>query len=233
MTGNVTIGSGSSLEASSFNLNVGGNWSNSGTFTADNSTVVFNGTAAQTITGSNTFNNLTISKTTSGEGVVASANQTVNGILYLNSPNHSASAGALDLGSYTLNMGANATTTGTGDVTGTVSRSTFFTSTVYTFGNQYSSIIFNSSATLPSTLSVTISLGTAPGWKTNAILRQYTMSKTGVSASSLATITIHYLDTELNSNTETVAASIPEKGQIPRRTARGPACRSRLANAGR
>ena len=97
VTGNLTIGSGTSLEASSFNLSVGGNWSNSGTFIPDNSTVVFNGTAPQSVTGSNTFNNLTIYKSVAGDGISASANQTVNGILYLNSPNHSASAGALDI----------------------------------------------------------------------------------------------------------------------------------------
>jgi len=207
VTGNVTIGSGTSLEASSFNLSVGGNWSNSGTFIPDNSAIIFNGSAAQSVTGSNTFNNLTISKTSSGEGVAASANQTVNGILSLNSPNHSASAGALDLGSHTLNMGANATTTGTGDVTGTVNRTTLVASKTYTFGNQYSSISFASSGVIPSTISLNISLGAAPSWKTDGILRHYIMTDTGAvggGGGAKATLVVHYLDTELNSNTESL-----------------------------
>jgi len=205
VTGNLTIGSGTSLEASSFNLSVGGNWSNSGTFIPDNSTVVFNGTAPQSVTGSNTFNNLTIYKSVAGDGISASANQTVNGILYLNSPNHSASAGALDLGSYTLNMGTNATTTGTGDVTGTVRRTTLVASTTYTFGNQYSSISFASSGAIPSTISLNISLGAAPSWKTDGILRHYIMTDTGaVGGGAFATLTVHYLNSELNSNTESL-----------------------------
>jgi len=199
--------SGSASATALNDISIAGNWSNSssGSFTPGSNTVIFNGATAQTISGVNTFNNLTITKTAAGEGVSATANQTVNGILNLNSPNNSATTGVLDLGSHTLSMGQYATTTGTGDVTGTVSRNTLAASTTYTFGNQYSSISFASSGSLPSTISLTISLGGAPSWKTDAIQRVYAMAQTGASSGGAkATILIHYLDTELNSNTETL-----------------------------
>ena len=41
-------------------LGIGGNWSNSGTFTDQSGTVTFNGSGAQTISGTNTFYDLTI-----------------------------------------------------------------------------------------------------------------------------------------------------------------------------
>ncbi|MFA6492866.1 MAG: fibronectin type III domain-containing protein [Patescibacteria group bacterium] len=44
-------------------FNVAGNWTNSDTFTAGASTVTFNGTTTQTITGANTWYNLTIANT--------------------------------------------------------------------------------------------------------------------------------------------------------------------------
>ena len=44
-------------------INVGGNWSNSGTFSALTGTVFFNGSGAQTISGTNTFYDLTINNT--------------------------------------------------------------------------------------------------------------------------------------------------------------------------
>ena len=56
--GDVTITSGTLELSGSTNLNVTGDWSNSGTFTANTSTVTLTGTT-QTISGANTFYNLT------------------------------------------------------------------------------------------------------------------------------------------------------------------------------
>ena len=58
--GNITITSGT-LDAVGFQINIAGNWSNSGTFTHNNNTVVFdNGLAAQTVNpGASSFFNLT------------------------------------------------------------------------------------------------------------------------------------------------------------------------------
>ena len=45
------------------NVNVSGNWTNNGTFTSGNNTVTFDGDDLQTITGTNSFYNLTIANT--------------------------------------------------------------------------------------------------------------------------------------------------------------------------
>ena len=74
---NITINSGGALTISGSNaLTVAGNWSNSGTFTANSSTVHFNGSAAQTIGGSfaGTFSTLRVNNTT---GVTLGAAQTI------------------------------------------------------------------------------------------------------------------------------------------------------------
>lgn len=60
---NITINSGSQFALNGFNLTVGGNWVNNGTFTTNvGTTVTFNGSAAQSIsnTGTITFKGLTI-----------------------------------------------------------------------------------------------------------------------------------------------------------------------------
>ena len=75
---NITINVGSSLAITASNLlNVNGNWTNNGTFTANTSTVLLTN-GAQTISGTNTFNNLTIG----GTGLKTfGTTPTVNGIL--------------------------------------------------------------------------------------------------------------------------------------------------------
>ena len=74
---NITINSGGALTIIGSNaLTVAGNWSNSGTFTANSSTVHFNGSAAQTMVGSSagTFSTLSVNNTT---GVTLGAAQTI------------------------------------------------------------------------------------------------------------------------------------------------------------
>ncbi len=58
ISGDVTINATASLTAGPSSWNVGGNWINSGTFTADTSTITLNGTS-QNINGSSSFYNLT------------------------------------------------------------------------------------------------------------------------------------------------------------------------------
>ena len=201
VNGNATLTAGTYIPGITTNLL--GNWTNNGaTFTDANGTVNFNGSSAQTIGGSatNTFKNITVNNSA---GVTASFDQTVNGVLNLLAANASSTKGSLDMGAHTLNMGPNGTNTGTGDVTGTVARSSFSPSVTYTYGNPYSTISFTDVGNL-SFLSVTISLGAVPSWKTDAIQRIYSMTQTGAVSGTIATIMIHYLDTELNSNTESL-----------------------------
>ena len=82
--GDITIGSGTKIDANSLNLFVGGNWLNNGgsLTTPLTGTVTFNGPGAQSIAGSSntTFNNLTIDNTS---GVTINSNLTTVGGVYL------------------------------------------------------------------------------------------------------------------------------------------------------
>ena len=85
---NVTISAGGTLRIAQPNtLSVYGNWSNNGTFTADSvSTVQFTGSAAQAISGPNTFRNLTINNSNGVTITSGTANkETVYGIITLTS----------------------------------------------------------------------------------------------------------------------------------------------------
>ena len=100
--GNFTIGASNTFAAGAFAHSVGGNWSNSGTFTANTSTVTFNGTAAQTIGGAatTTFNNLKINN---ASGVTLGNSPTVSGLLTLTN-------GIMTTGANTLEVTSNCTT---------------------------------------------------------------------------------------------------------------------------
>ncbi len=98
-------------------------------------------------------------------------------------------------------MGANATTIGTGDVTGIIKRTTISPEITYTFGNQHMSVFFPNDGTLPTEISAKVSIGTAPSWKTGAINRDVEIIQTGGSGTQ-ALFTYHYLDSELNGNDE-------------------------------
>jgi gliding motility-associated-like protein len=182
-TGAITMGSGT--------LTVSGNWTNNGTFTAGTGTVNFNG-SSQTIAPV-TYNNLTINQ--SGGNATLAADATVNGILSLSSGNLAVTD------PYVLTMGGSATTTGAKDVTGIVKRTSLVAATSYTFGNEYTTISFRNEGTLPTEISVKISIGSAPSWKTGAVQRTYDIIRTGGSGTAVA-LSLHYLDTELNGNTE-------------------------------
>ncbi len=84
-SGSFTIGSLNSFAAGAFSHTIGGDFSNSGTFTATGSTITLNGTADQLINGSTatTFNNLTINKASGG--VTLGNSPTVGGTLTLTS----------------------------------------------------------------------------------------------------------------------------------------------------
>ncbi len=61
----ITIAAAGTLLGQSSTINIGGNWSNNGTFTAATSTVILNGTGTQSITsGGSAFNNLTVTNST-------------------------------------------------------------------------------------------------------------------------------------------------------------------------
>jgi hypothetical protein len=96
-------------------------------------------------------------------------------------------------------MGASATTTGTGDVTGIVKRNTIVANTPYTFGQQFTTVTF-SGGTMPTPVSVVITIGTASLGKTSGVKRTYEINPTGGSGGTVAA-NLHFLSGELNSNT--------------------------------
>ncbi len=71
--------------------------------------------------------------------------------------------------------------------------------TAYTFGNPNVQITYTA-ATAPNPTAVRL-VKSAPGGKTGAVTRTYTITPTGGSGFT-ATVRLHYLDSELNSNTE-------------------------------
>ncbi len=110
--GAFTIGSGTTFSAGSFNHTIKGNFSNSGTFTPSTSTVIMNGSAAQTIGGSNptTFNSLTVNNTTAS---LPSATVTLNNAVTVNGALSLTRGYIVSTASNILNMVAGSSTSGT------------------------------------------------------------------------------------------------------------------------
>lgn len=168
-------------------------------------TLVFANAAAITLPASiitGNVNNFTIS---GFGGVTASSDFTIAGILTLESANPSSTKGSLHLwdGSShkTLTMGALATTTGIGDVTGIISRNYFTSGIRYTFGSEHTNISFIPGGTFPNNIQVKITIGAPPSWKPDAINRVYDFIQSG-GVNCLATIATCYLESELNGNSE-------------------------------
>ncbi len=81
--GSITIGNGTTLASNNKTINVGGSFTNNGTFTQGTSSVVLDGSAAQIVGGTTatTFNNLTVNNTSTGVSVTRDI--TVNGAFTL------------------------------------------------------------------------------------------------------------------------------------------------------
>ncbi|HJT68495.1 MAG TPA: choice-of-anchor Q domain-containing protein [Pyrinomonadaceae bacterium] len=195
---NVQIDSGATLAGvSATTINVSGNWTNNGTFTANSNTVNFNGSGAQVIGGSaaTTFNNLTIAN--AGSGVSLGQNANVNGVLTLTND--------LSTAANVLTMPNTGTSTGTGDVIGNVKRTGFTGGgSALSFGNPFNSIGFAAAGSVPTDVTVNL-VKAAPISGVAlpvAVQRLYTITPTGGSGFS-ATLRLHYLDPELNANDET------------------------------
>lgn len=101
----LTISSGT-FDANNFILNLGGQWTNSGTFVPGTGTVNLNGTGTQMITrtGGETFYNFTVNKPSGS--VLLVNNVTVTNTLTMTSGN-------IDCQSYTLTLGTSVASTGT------------------------------------------------------------------------------------------------------------------------
>lgn len=109
LNGSLTIASGITLDNSANNRNIAlaGNWiNNGGSFTAGTGTVTFNGSGAQSVSGTSSFNNLVVSKSSGNLTLSGAGTTTVNGILTLTSGNIASSA------THGLSLGLTATVSG-------------------------------------------------------------------------------------------------------------------------
>ncbi|WP_395064145.1 hypothetical protein [Flavobacterium sp.] len=147
-------------------------------------------------------NNLTL---IGSGGITSQGDFALNGVLNLASINPSATKGLLDMWdgttAKTITLGINAINIGPGDTTGINARTSFTPGVNYTLGSPFMKVYFNNIGTLPSQLSLKLSIGTNPSWRTGAINREIEVIQTGAVATS-GIVSFHYLDSELNGNNE-------------------------------
>lgn len=192
--GNFTINGSNTVDAGSHNFNVvGASLTVTGTFTGNTSTVTLNGAVAQTILGNGTknFSGLTINN---ASGVTVNdttpvVDATVSGALTLTT-NLTIAAGAV--------VQQSGTSAGAGDAIGTIRR-TDLGVTARAFGNLNNTIAVDT-GTAPTQMDVTLALVAPPDF-TTSVTRTYTLTPTGGSGIS-ATVKLHYLNAQLNGNTE-------------------------------
>ncbi|MBX9886313.1 MAG: hypothetical protein K2Y30_00075 [Flavobacteriaceae bacterium] len=173
--------------------------------TTAGSTVIFESDELQTISSgafvSNTIPNLTINNEV---GVTSNSDLTITGILNLLSANPSDVKGTFDTGTKIITMGVDAVTVGDGDLTGIVQRNSFVANKDYSFNDKNMVVYFENTGTLPTSISVKLSIGANPSWKTSGVKRVYALIQTGAVGTSptAATIKAGYLDSEINNNDE-------------------------------
>jgi len=192
--GNFTINGSNTVDAGSHNFNVvGASFTVTGTFTGNTSTVTFNGAVAQTILGNGTknFSGLTINN---ANGVTVNdttpaVDASVSGALTLTT-NLTIATGAV--------VQQSGTSAGAADAIGTIRR-TDLGVTARAFGNSNNTIAIDS-GTPPTQMDVTLALVAPPDF-TTSVTRTYTLTPTGGAGIS-ATVKLHYLNAQLNGNTE-------------------------------
>ena len=157
VVGGVTLQAGTTLNANGLNVSVGGDWLNSGAFTAGPA-VTFNGTGAQGLTkaGGESFNGLTINK---ASGTISlNSSLTVNGAFAL-------TQGTLAIGANTLTL--NSTVTGGGSLTSGATGKVSYNQAVAgqsVLAGLYGNLSFgDSSKTLASTGTIGIAASFTPG----------------------------------------------------------------------
>ncbi|MEI6946486.1 T9SS type A sorting domain-containing protein [Paraflavisolibacter sp. H34] len=194
LNGNLAINTSATFNASSYTHVLFGNWTNNGTFTAGTGTIEFQGHQDNHISGTNTFNNLTVNISSGSHHVELLNDATAATVNMLN--------GYLNTGSRTLTL--TNTRTGNGSILGTIKRShTFAPNTSYAFESPANTITF-SAANAVSAITVTSSPAPVGDFPYGASLnRAYTVSVAGTFPAASATLRLHYEDEELNGNTET------------------------------
>lgn len=114
VNGDITINSGSTFNGDVYNLNLYGNWNNSGTFVPVTGAVLLNGTS-KTITGNTTFNKVTVY----GSYTVAGSDITYNGWLNITTGASYVAGGGTAIVNGDLTNSGTLTSTGTTTFSGT------------------------------------------------------------------------------------------------------------------
>ena len=191
LAGNLTIGAGSTLNLNSAfgsDLNIGGNWINSGTFVPNTRLVEFRGITAQTLTGATTFDFLTLNNST-GLTLQPSSAVTVNQTLTLTS-------GRLTIGTNNLTVGGSLTGFSNSNYivtnnSGLLRRTVAASNITFPVGNTtsiYNPITFNNSGT-SDTYGVRV-LNTVPAGAnpTKTITRQWITTEAVAGGSNLLVV---------------------------------------------
>lgn len=171
--------------------------------------------------GGQTLGNLTINRTGTSGSAALGSNLTLQSALAL-------TAGNINAGSFVLTH--NGTSTGAGDVVGGVRR-TDLGVTARSFGNPNNQLSFTS-GTAPTEITVNLvkSVPTGNGFGyPGAVQRTYTITPTGGSGYT-ATLRLHYLDAELNGNTEALLDFWRFNGSSWNRVLKTPAVGQDLTN---
>lgn len=177
----------------------GTNFTNNGTIT--NVSFFFDPSACCPPFAPNAAQNLAGNGTWNGNGnlnIAASSQITLQNNLTYNAASFT-NNGSLNTGAFTLTLPASVNSSGNGEIIGTLKRNNFTIGSAVSFGNQFNTIRFDS-GTPPTELTVNLSL-TQPVGFPNAVSRFYTITPNGGNNYS-ATVRLHYLDAELNGNTE-------------------------------
>lgn len=189
----------------------GTNFTNNGTIT--NVNVFFDSSACCAPLAPNAVQNLAGNGTWNGNGnlnIAASSQISLQNNLTYNAASFT-NNGSLNTGAFMLTLPASVNSSGNGEIIGTMKRTNFTVGTAVSFGNQFNTIRFDS-GTPPTELTVNLSL-TQPTAFPNAVSRFYTITPNGGS-NYTATVRLHYLDAELNGNTESSLQLFRRDGTI-------------------
>ena len=188
-----TISTGVTFNAATFVFSLYRHWINNGVFTASSSDVQLRGSNAATITGSSTFSNFTVNKTSANVRITLANDIAATNIVM--------TQGYLHTGSYKITTTSGRS--GNGIILGTVVHShSFANGTPYAFEGPNNLITFNNPSGITS-VSVTSKIGEISDFDPDveSIIREYEILIPAGTYTS-ASLRLHYENNELNAFSE-------------------------------
>ncbi len=187
----ITIGTGTTFNPSSYTHSTYGNWINNGSFTAGTSTIQFLGPANGFIRGGTTFNILQINTTNAETDIVLQSSISAGTVVM--------TKGVILTGDNTLTI--TGTRTGNGIILGHIRRThAFITGVSYAFESPANTINFSAVSGVTS-VTVSVAKGSITDFPfSGSISRVYDIEVPA--GTYIATLRLHYEDVELNGNDE-------------------------------